>query len=62
MPVAGFRPGDRVTVPSGRAALVLGVKRVQGRERVTVAYEQPGGGYSQRRAFDAAALRLRQRA
>lgn len=56
MPIAGFKPGDLVLTPSGREATVKSVRRVSGREKVTVAYY--GSGLADR-VFDASALRYR---
>ncbi len=54
MPIAGFKSGQAVLTPSGRRAKVLTAKRINGRERVTVAYY---GAALANRTFDAAALR-----
>lgn len=56
MPIAGFKKGDEVLTPAGREATVLDVRRVRGRERVTVRLAALDV-----RTFDAAALRRVQR-
>jgi len=38
MPISGFKANDEVQTPSGRKAVVVSTRRVDGRERVKVRF------------------------